>query len=58
MRQEHLAAIANLNTFARKRSSKSPYSASGTASGKGICVITWTLSADVAGNFQMAAQHV
>ncbi len=43
MRQEHLAAIANLNTFARKRSSKSPYSASGTVSGKCVC-ITWTLS--------------
>ncbi|KAA6427893.1 MAG: hypothetical protein FRX49_02555 [Trebouxia sp. A1-2] len=33
MRQEHLAAIANLNTFAKKRSSKSPYSASGSDSG-------------------------
>ena len=43
MRQEHLAAIANLNTFARKRSSKSPYSASGTASGKRV-YRTWTLS--------------
>ena len=29
MRQEHLAAIANLNTFAKKRAHKSPQSASG-----------------------------
>jgi len=43
MRQEHLAAIANLNTFAKKRSSKSPYSTSGTASGKRVCT-TRTLS--------------
>ncbi|KAL0025258.1 hypothetical protein WJX77_010860 [Trebouxia sp. C0004] len=33
MRQEHLAAIAKLNTFAKKRSSKPPYSASGSDSG-------------------------
>ena len=39
MRQEHLAAIANLNTFAKKRSSKSPYSASGTAFGKCVGMI-------------------
>ena len=31
MRQEHLAAIANLNTFAKKRASKSPVSLSGSA---------------------------
>ena len=32
MRQEHLAAIANLNTFAKKRSTKSPQSVSGAIS--------------------------
>ncbi|KAL3133148.1 hypothetical protein ABBQ38_007043 [Trebouxia sp. C0009 RCD-2024] len=32
MRQEHLAAIANLNTFAKKRANKSPKSTSGAAS--------------------------